>query len=373
MRRTWLIFSQAVTVAVAMLFVIATLKPDWLRRDGRPGPPDIVQLITAAPTEPAVMAPQSYAAAASRATPAVASVRTSRRLNDDYSKYNMPWETPRAAYGGGSAVIASPEGYLLTNHHVIKDVDRIEVILSDGRSAMARVIGSDPETDIAVLKIDLEQLPVITFGRSEDLQVGDVVLAIGNPFDVGLTVTAGIVSGLERTQLGLNLFENFIQTDAAINPGNSGGALVDVQGNLVGINSAVLAGADGAASSVGISFAIPAHTARLMMEGLIREGQIVRGWIGVRTNDLSGEPADDAAAPGVRIASVLAGGPADQSGMKAGDVVLSVGGKPVSSVRQLLDTVAALRPESRTAIVIERGGQSMEVKVTVARRGPLPR
>lgn len=381
MRRTWLIFSQAVTVAVAMLFVIATLKPDWLRRDGRPGPPDIVQLITAAPSDPAVLAPQSYAAAASRATPAVASVRAVKPAREDFSRYPSPWDGPRPqareSAESGSAVIASPEGYLLTNHHVIDGAQRIDVALGDGRRAQARLIGSDPETDIAVLKIDLDALPVITFGHSESLQVGDVVMAIGNPFGVGLTVTAGIVSGLDRSELGFNAFENFIQTDAAINPGNSGGALIDVQGHLVGINSAILAGGDGRGTvgNIGIGFAIPAHTARLLMESLIREGSIVRGWIGVVSEDLAAEVVDDARAGqrGVRIIGVQQDGPADRGGLQPGDILLRVDGQPVAGKRDLLNKVAALRPATQVVIGVQRRQQTLDLKVTVDKRVPLDR
>lgn len=375
MRRLWLIFSQAVTVAVAMLFVVATLKPDWLRRHGDGGPPDIVSLIEAAPASPSASAPQSYAAAARRATPAVASVQAikppDRVSEQDYFRYfGLPQGPRQSQVQRGSAVIASPEGYLLTNHHVISGATSIEIALTDGRRAQARLVGSDPDTDIAVLKIDLERLPVITFGRSEALQVGDVVLAIGNPFDVGLTVTSGIVSGLERTRLGINAFENFIQTDAAINPGNSGGALVDVQGNLVGINSAILAASSGG-GSIGIGFAIPAHTARQMMEGLIRDGEIVRGWIGIEPRDLSPELADTmglAVRSGVLVTGVLQDGPANEGGLKPGDIVTRVDAQDVGNTRELQSIVSGLKPQTRATLRVQRGRRDIELVVTVARR-----
>ena len=279
MRRTWLIFSQAVTVAVAMLFVVATLKPEWLPR--RSGPASVATLPPVPqplPTQPVALAPttavSSYAGAARRATPAVVSI-TARKAPQRSAQSNDPWfrfffgdgaQPQQPQVGLGSGVIVSPDGYLLTNNHVIEGADDIEVQLADGRTATARLVGTDPETDVAVLKIELDALPAISFGNTDTLQVGDVVLAIGNPFGVGQTVTSGIVSALGRNQLGINTFENFIQTDAAINPGNSGGALVDANGNLLGINTAIYSRSGG---SMGIGFAIPVNTARQVMEGLI--------------------------------------------------------------------------------------------------------
>src|SRR6185369_6342002 len=219
------------------------------------------------------------------ASPAVVSVIASKaparnpHMEDPWYRFFFGDQDAAAQtqVGMGSGVIVSREGYVLTNNHVVAQVDDIEVALSDGRKAKASVVGTDPETDIAVLRIKLDKLPVITFGNSESLQVGDVVLAIGNPFGVGQTVTSGIVSALGRNQLGINTFENFIQTDAAINPGNSGGALVDAAGNLMGINTAIFSRSGG---SLGIGFAIPVSTARLVMEGIVKEGVVRRGWIG---------------------------------------------------------------------------------------------
>jgi len=245
--------------------------------------------------------------------------------------------------------------------------------ITDGRSARARTIGTDPESDIAVLKIDLDKLPVIAFGDVDRLQVGDVVLAIGNPFGVGQTVTSGIVSALGRNSLGVNTFENFIQTDAAINPGNSGGALVDTNGNLLGINTAIFSRSGG---SLGIGFAIPVSTARQVMESLIKDGQVIRGWIGVEPRDLTPEIAktlDLSVTQGVLIAGVVQSGPASAGGLRPGDVVLKIAGKPVANTPQLLNAVAALKPRETTTISVQRGDSPLEVKVTVAQRPRLRR
>jgi len=274
--------------------------------------------------------------------------------------------------GLGSGVIVSPDGYLLTNNHVIDGADEIEVQLSDGRRARAKVVGTDPETDVAVLKIALDKLPVITFGNADALQVGDVVLAIGNPFGVGQTVTSGIVSALGRNQLGINTFENFIQTDAAINPGNSGGALVDANGNLLGINTAIYSRSGG---SLGIGFAIPVSTAQQVMEGLIKDGRVTRGWIGVEPRDLTPELAETLKLPikeGVLITGVLQEGPASVSGMQPGDVVTRVADVPVSNTSQLLTAVAALKPQAATVIAVQRGSKALDLKVTVGQRPATP-
>ncbi len=381
MRKTWLLFSQAVTVAVALLFVVATLKPDWLqRRPGSvlPGSVSFSQVQPVALTGGGMAAPGSYSMAAKRATPAVVSITASKapprnpHTNDPWFQFffgdRAQQMQPEAQVGLGSGVIVSPEGYLLTNNHVIEGADEIEVMLTDGRKARAKVVGSDPDTDVAVLKITLDKLPVITFGDTGVVQVGDVVLAIGNPFGVGQTVTSGIVSALGRNQLGINTFEDFIQTDAAINPGNSGGALVDVNGNLLGINTAIYSRTGG---SLGIGFAIPVSTAKQVMEGLIRDGQVVRGWIGVEPRDLTPEMAESLNLPikeGVLIAGVLQDGPAGNGGIKPGDVVVKVAGTSVVTTRQLLNAVAALKPQSAALIGVQRGDKALELKVTVTQR-----
>jgi Do/DeqQ family serine protease len=273
--------------------------------------------------------------------------------------------------GLGSGVIVSPEGYLLTNHHVIADAREIDVRLADGREARATLVGTDPETDIAVLKIELSRLPVLALGDAAALRVGDAVLAIGNPFNVGQTVTAGIVSALGRNRLGLSTFENFIQTDAAINPGNSGGALVDARGTLVGINTAIYSETGG---SLGIGFAVPVDLARDVMDSIVRHGRVIRGWIGVEPRDLAPELAASLGlgeVRGVLITGVLQNGPAAQAGVRPGDVVTKIGDRPVANTAELLKAVAMLTPQSRASITVQRAAQAVTLQVIVGRR-PAP-
>ena len=383
MRKTWLIFSQAVTVALAVLFVVTTLKPEWMPRQAGGATGSVVTL-SPAPALPVSLsagagpgAVASYSAAAKRATPAVVSITASKaparspHTNDPWFQFffgDQARQNQEPQVGLGSGVIVSPQGYLLTNHHVIAGADEIEVMLADGRQAKARVIGTDPESDVAVLKVDLDRLPSISFGDADHIQVGDVVLAIGNPFGVGQTVTSGIVSALGRNQLGINTFENFIQTDAAINPGNSGGALVDANGNLLGINTAIYSKSGG---SMGIGFAIPATTARQVMEGLIKDGQVTRGWIGVEPRDLTPEIAQTLNLPikeGVLITGVLQSGPASEGGLRPGDVVVKIAETPVTNTRQLLNAVAALKPQASAVIGVQRGDKALELNVVVAQR-----
>jgi len=385
MRRTWLIFTQAVTVALAVLFVVATLKPDWLQRSPvrtfqetylPPAMAPVATLPAAGVPGPAM----GFSVAAKRAAPAVVSVTASKaptrnpQADDpwfrfffgDRAQQQQQRQSPQV--GLGSGVIVSPEGYLLTNNHVVAGASDIEVQLTDGRQARAELVGTDPETDVAVLKIALDKLPVISFGNVEVLQVGDAVLAIGNPFNVGQTVTAGIVSALGRSQLGINILENFIQTDAAINPGNSGGALVDGAGNLVGINTAIYSRSGG---SLGIGFAIPASTARQVMEALIKDGRVARGWIGVQTRDLTPEFVEAFKLPineGVLISGVLVNAPAANAGIKPGDVVTQVAGTTVRTQAQLLNAVAALAPNAPAVISVQRADKALELRVQVAQR-----
>lgn len=376
MRKTWLIFSQAVTVAVAVLFVVSTFKPQWvMNMTWRKSLPDAsVSVVASQGDKGRGGAMQGFSEAARRAAPTVVSVFTNNSTaqnphrNDPWFKYFYGEQGQQPQSGIGSGVIVSPEGYVLTNNHVVDHMDDIEVMLTDGRHAKAKVIGTDPDTDLAVLKIDLERLPAITLGNSEELQVGDPVLAIGNPFGVGQTVTGGIVSALGRNQLGINTFENFIQTDAAINPGNSGGALVDARGNLIGINSAIYSRSGG---NMGIGFAIPVSTARQVMDSLIRDGQVTRGWIGVEPRDLSPEIADTfnlKTREGVLITGVLRNGPAARGGLKPGDVVTTVGSTRVGNTAQLLNAVAALKPGEQAQIRVQRGEEQMTVTVVTARR-----
>ncbi|NQW95172.1 MAG: trypsin-like peptidase domain-containing protein, partial [Polaromonas sp.] len=234
--------------------------------------------------------------------------------------------------------------------------------------AKAKVIGTDPDTDLAILKIELDKLPVIVLGNSDALQVGDPVLAIGNPFGVGQTVTGGIISALGRNRLGINTFENFIQTDAAINPGNSGGALVDTTGALMGINTAIYSRSGG---SMGIGFAIPVSTAKQVLESIVKDGQVTRGWIGVEPQELNAELMETfnvKAKEGVIITGVLQNGPAGQAGIKPGDVITSVNGKPVTNVAELLGAVAALKPGVAAPLSVQRAGKTSDVSVTPAKR-----
>ncbi len=378
MRRYWLVFSQAVTVLLAAYFVVTTLKPDWVGRPATLGSTGVALL--QAPALPAAAAPPgSFRLAAQRASAAVVSINTSKGP-EKHPQANDPWfrfffgeqgsGQPQA--GLGSGVIISAEGYILTNNHVVEGADEIEVVLNDSRRASAKVIGTDPESDLAILKVALERLPVITIGNSDGLQVGDQVLAIGNPFGVGQTVTGGIVSALGRNQLGINTFENFIQTDAAINPGNSGGALVDVNGSLMGINTAIYSRSGG---SMGIGFAIPVSTAKLVLESILRDGVVTRGWIGVEPADLSPELMETfgvKAKRGVLITGVLQNGPAAQSGIRPGDVILEVAGKKISAVSELLSSVAALKPGSAAKFQLIRRDESVELNVTPGTR-PKPR
>ncbi len=379
MKKIWLLFSQGVTLFLAAWFVVATLKPELLNRGMRAGS-GLVPTIEA-PAANSIAAPAgSYRAAAQKASAAVVSISVSKaaaknpNANDPWFKFFFGDRGQEPQGGMGSGVIVSPSGYILTNNHVVEGGDEIEVTLNDTRRAKAKVIGTDPDSDLAILKIDLDKLPVIVLGSSDALQVGDQVLAIGNPFGVGQTVTSGIVSALGRNQLGINTFENFIQTDAAINPGNSGGALVDVNGNLLGINTAIYSRSGG---SMGIGFAIPVSTAKQVMEGIVKDGVVTRGWIGVEPQELTPELAETFKlkmdnASGVIITGVLQGGPAAQAGIKPGDVITTIAGKRVGSVSELLSNVAALKPGTPAKMTVQRADKSLELDVSPGLR-PRPR
>lgn len=374
----WLLFSQAVTVLLAAYFIVATLQPGWLRHGSTMSRAGIALL--EAPSEPRTeFVPGSLAAAAQKAMPAVVSINTSKEVRSPH--LNDPWFHfffgdqigTQQQTGLGSGVIVSPDGYILTNNHVVEGADQITVTLADSRIAEARIVGTDPETDLAVLKIELDKLPVIVLGNSDHAVVGDTVLAIGNPFGVGQTVTSGIISALGRSELGINTFENFIQTDAAINPGNSGGALVDVEGNLLGINTAIYSRSGG---SMGIGFAIPVSTAKIVMDGLVKDGKVTRGWIGVEPNELSPELAETfgvaGANAGVIITGVLQGGPAARAGMLPGDVIVQVDEQRVRNVAEMMTAVASLQPGQRADFEILRNGQSMTLNIVPSER-PAPR
>ena len=316
--------------------------------------------------------------------PAVVNIFTSKKVekrNGKTPQPNDPWfkfffgdpvpERQEPFSSLGSGVIVSSEGIILTNHHVIEGADQIEVALADGRKTKATVIGRDTDTDIAVLKISLTNLPTpITLASSESVQVGDVVLAIGNPFGVGQTVTSGIVSALGRNHLGINTFENFIQTDAAINPGNSGGALVDTRGNLIGINTAIYSRSGG---SIGIGFAIPVSTAKQVMESLIKQGSVTRGWIGIEPQDITSEIAAtlQIGTDGILIAGVLENGPADKAGIKPGDVLRKVDERKINDTAQLLNYVTQVKPGDKMKVQISRKGKNLEIDIFVGKR-PTP-
>ena len=381
MRRHWLLFSQTVTVLLAAWFIVATLQPQWLSgiRTGASG----ITLLQASGDGSAHRPVGSLSGAAQKASPAVVSINTSQKrgknpnAQDPWFRFFYGEQDDDAPAGLGSGVIVSPEGHILTNNHVIEDADDIEVVLADGRRATAKVIGTDPDTDLALLKIGLDKLPVIVLGQSEQLQVGDVVLAIGNPFGVGQTVTSGIVSALGRSQLGINTFENFIQTDAAINPGNSGGALVDVNGHLMGINTAIYSRSGG---SMGIGFAIPVSTAQHVMRDLISLGRVTRGWIGVEPQDISPElaasfklpGANGATVQGVVITGVLQNGPAAKAGIRPGDVITQVDQHKIGNVSDLLSRVAGLQPGQATHIQLWRAQGTVDVTVTPGQRPATP-
>ncbi|MCA1925175.1 MAG: Do family serine endopeptidase [Thiobacillus sp.] len=376
MRKLWLLFAQSTTVALAVLFIVALFKPDLLRRQAVP--PNLTIQQAHAPAA-GVMPGESFAPAAQKVIPTVVNVFTQQKvrgqghpaLQDPIFRYffgDRLDARPRQASNLGSGVIVSPNGFILTNQHVVDAADEIQVALADGKILPARVVGADPETDLAVLKIDAVNLPAITFAQPDSLKVGDWVLAVGNPFGVGQTVTAGIVSALGRTHLGINTFENFIQTDAAINPGNSGGALVDATGNLVGVNSAIYSRTGG---SQGIGFAIPVSIARQVMEQIIKSGSVTRGWVGIEVQDLTPELAESfglKATEGALIAGVLKGGPADNAGIRPGDILLAVNDGRVLDSASLLNLIAALKPGETAKLTVARKQQTLALTVNVGRR-----
>jgi Do/DeqQ family serine protease len=375
MRKFWLVFAQTATVCLAVLFVVSTLRPDLLTWNTRGN----VVAVKEPPVEAPAHAAASFRDAARQAMPAVVNIFTSQEvkrprhpfMDDPLFRYffgdqNDPG--PQRREGLGSGVIVGEEGYILTNHHVVESVDQIEVALADARKVRARVVGTDPETDLAVLKIELEKLPSITFARPDQLRVGDIVLAIGNPFGVGQTVTMGIVSGLGRSHLGITTFESFIQTDAAINPGNSGGALVDAGGNLVGINTAIYSQTG---VSMGIGYAIPVSIARQVMEQIIQKGSVTRGWIGVGVQDITAELAQSfklSAARGVLITQVERSSPADKAGIKPGDILIAVNDRPVADTTTMLNLIASLQPGQQAVVRLSRNQAETDLAVTIGRR-----
>lgn len=376
MQRLFKIYGWPLVVGLLLALLIIERFPHWV------GLPSADMHIQQAPVYTGVTnGPASYSNAVNQASPAVANLYTakvvSKQLPPVYSDPelrrffgdNLP-QQKRMESSLGSAVLMSKEGYLLTNNHVTAGADQIIVALKDGRETLARVIGSDPETDLAVLKIDLPDLPAITLGRSDSIRIGDVVLAIGNPFGVGQTVTMGIISATRRNQLGLNTYEDFIQTDAAINPGNSGGALVDAQGNLLGINTAIFSRSGG---SQGIGFAIPVKLALDVMRSIVEHGQVVRGWLGLEVQALTPELAESFGlldSPGILVAGVYRDGPADKAGLQPGDVILKIADEGAQDGRTSMNQVARMKPGEKIKLNILRDGQPKSLTANIGVRPP---
>jgi serine protease DegS len=369
---------QFVTIGLALAFVIIYLYPNLLGKQTQEvhlqqGEGKIKRL---RPGDGVV----SYADAVKKAAPAIVNIYATKLVTQKRSPF---FDDPlfRHFFGDenettrqrrepslGSGVILSKDGYVLTNNHVIADAAEIAVALNDGRTTSAKIFGADPESDLAVLKIELEDLPVVTLGRSDNLQVGDVVLAIGNPYGVGQTVTSGIVSGLGRSSLGINTFENFIQTDAAINPGNSGGALINANGELVGINTAIFSQSGG---SHGIGFAIPVNLARDVLTQLIEHGHVIRGWLGVKIQDITPKLAaafELDSTDGVVISNIVVNGPADKAGLDRGDIITHIDDKKVRDFRETLNEISMHKPGDQITLTIIREGKKMSREATVSER-----
>lgn len=378
MQKTLSFLVQAATIGLLAAFLILLLKPEWFR------PPPAVVELRQSPASPGGetdwSGPVSYADAVARAAPAVVNVYTSKLVTqrshpllDDPifrhffgDRYSSPRQRLQTSLGSG--VIVSEQGYVLTNHHVIEGADEVQIQVEDGRRARAEVVGSDPETDLAVLRVELGDLPAVVIGKSDRLRVGDVLLAIGNPFGVGQTVTQGIVSATGRNQLGISTFEDFIQTDAAINPGNSGGALINAHGELVGINTAIYSKTGG---SQGIGFAIPIQMATGVMKQIVEEGQVIRGWLGIEAQDLTPALAESFGLDAVRgmlIAGILRGGPADKAGLEPGDVILAIDGEEIADATDAMGQIAQRPPGTVIELDAVRQKARVKVSATVARR-----
>jgi len=383
MRKLWLLFAQAVTFTLAAIFVVGLVKPDWLAWRTQ-----IVEVREASPAGPILTqaggaARFSFSEAAKKATPSVVNISATRQVKrrnpllEDPAfqrffgdRLNMPPETQLSL---GSGVIVSREGYILTNDHVVEGVTDIQVTLGDGRTLPGKIVGTDPDTDLAVVRVAATGLTPITFGISEQAAVGDIVLAIGDPFSVGQTVTMGIISATGREIGAASPFGSFIQTDAAINPGNSGGALVDANGNLIGINTLIFSRSGG---YQGIGFAIPVSLAKKVMEQIIETGGVTRGWFGVEVADVSSELAESLGLKGARgaiVGAIERGSPAEKSGMKLGDVIVAVAGKAVSDVNSTLNSIAAVPPGKTVAVKVLRRNQELNLEVMVGKRRPRSR
>jgi serine protease DegQ len=380
MRKLWLLFAQAVTLTLAALFVVSLVKPDWLAWRAQ-----VVEVREAAPAAGAM--PVSAAAlrltfseAAKKATPSVVNISATRQVKrrnpllDDPAfqrffgeRFSLPQETQLSL---GSGVIVSRDGYILTNDHVVEGVSDIQVTLGDGRTVPGKIVGTDPDTDLAVVRVNATGLMPVTFGSSDQAKVGDIVLAIGDPFSVGQTVTMGIISAVGREIGPSSPFSNFIQTDAAINPGNSGGALVDTTGNLIGINTLIFSRSGG---YQGIGFAIPVSLAKKVMEQIIETGSVTRGWFGVEVADISPELAESLGLKGTRgaiVGAIERGSPAEKSGMKLGDVIVVINGKPVDNSTAALNAIAAVPPGKSAPVRVVRRNLEMSLDVMVGKRRP---
>lgn len=397
MRRLWLIFAEFVTVTLAIVFVVTLIRPDW-----NPWRKNIVEIREAVGGLVNVSSPftasgsrSSYADAANSAKVSVVNVSSSRNVampkghplagdplfrrffgvpDEEGDKEAEPENNAQASLGSGVIVNSdSKGGYVLTNDHVVANARDIQLSLGDGRVLPAKLVGTDPETDLAVLRVEGAGLKAMTFGQSDKAQVGDVVLAIGDPFGVGQTVTMGIISALGRNRLGVNRYENFIQTDAAINPGNSGGALVDMNGNLLGINSVIYSRTGG---SLGIGFAIPVSMAKDVMEQIIKDGTVTRGFIGITPQDVTAELAASlklSEARGSLVAQVNRGSPADKAGMKLGDVIVAINEKPIQDSVAAMAAIAALKPGTNVKFNVIREQKDAVVNVEIGKRPKVQR
>lgn len=374
MRRLLRQYSWPLISGLLLAVLIIVLFPSWFGLSK-----NRLQLQYAPSYTTASSGPVSYAQAVDTASSAVVNLYSTKIVNKPINPLHeepllqhffgddLPQQR-RIESSLGSAVIMSEDGYLLTNNHVTAGAEQIVVALKDGRETYARLIGSDPETDLAVLKIDLPNLPAIRLGHSDRVRIGDVVLAIGNPFGVGQTVTMGIVSATGRNQLGINTYEDFIQTDAAINPGNSGGALVDAHGDLLGINTAIFSRSGG---SQGIGFAIPVKLAMDVMRSIVEHGKVVRGWLGIEVQALTAELAESFGLPersGVLVAGVFRDGPAAKAGLLPGDVILEIAGEAAHDGRISMNQVARMRPGEEMSLKLLRAGQQIQLSAEVGIR-----
>lgn len=388
MQRVWSIFSQTLAVCLAIVFILATLRPAWVsaflfNTSLRTQPTAMVKIQDSADKgNLTTTIITSFADAVNLASPSVVNIYTTKKIVSSFKKLpDVPALRPFIQEQNdrqrlneptdlGSGVIATTDGYILTNYHVVEAADSIEVALYDGRKFPGKFIGADPDTDLAVVKIDASDITPIPYDADEKLHIGDVVLAIGNPFGVGQTTTMGIISALGRSGLGINTYENFIQTDAAINPGNSGGALINVNGNLIGINTAIFSESLGS-GSLGIGFATPAGAALKIMREIIETGHVSRGWLGLEPQSVTTDIAKAfnlTETRGVIIASIVPNSPAAAAKLAVGDIIIELNNKPAISVNQLMNVVGSLKPGSKLPVKVLRGGKTIPVEVTLGQR-----